>query len=201
MATFEDLKKPLAEIAPFGDVIFLVGPEAVKLRIVSTFLRTHSKVFEAMLGPSFSEDQNLTFHKPKEIDLPKDDAGALWIMFSVMHGRIYGVPDPLDPGMILRVSRMADKYDCGVSLKYPPTSWLQDDSSMEDHQRWQLMAAAYYFNNDKGFADKTRHFIYNFQGSYLDFTGVTAFLDSVVLLKFWGKCRIKFNAINADLEK
>jgi hypothetical protein len=200
MATFEDLKKPLAEIAPFGDVIFLAGPEAVRLRIVSTFLQTHSKVFEAMLGPSFSEGQNLSTRKPKEIELPEDDADALWIMFSVMYGRIYGVPDPLDPDMILRVSWMADKYDCGASLKYPLTSWMQDDCSMEDHQRWQLMAAAYYCNNEKGFAQKTRHFIYDYQGSYLDFAGVRAFLDSVALLKVCGKCQIKFKAIKADLE-
>jgi hypothetical protein len=76
MATPKGLEMSLAEIAPFGDVVFLVGPDKIKLQVVSGILRI-LKVFEAMLGSNFAEGQGHNCDSPKEIDLPEDDAKAL----------------------------------------------------------------------------------------------------------------------------
>jgi hypothetical protein len=51
---------PVADISPDGDVVLVVGPRNVRLRIHSQCLRCASKVFGAMFGPHWSEGQGLS---------------------------------------------------------------------------------------------------------------------------------------------
>jgi hypothetical protein len=46
---------PVPDISPDGDVVLVVGPRNVRLRIQSQCLRCASKVFGAMFGPTWSE--------------------------------------------------------------------------------------------------------------------------------------------------
>lgn len=57
----------VAEISPDGEIILVVGPQAVQLKVNSLFLRSASKVFGAMLGPNWSEGQALSKESPREI--------------------------------------------------------------------------------------------------------------------------------------
>ncbi|EPE26244.1 hypothetical protein GLAREA_02156 [Glarea lozoyensis ATCC 20868] len=181
----------LGQIAPFGDAVFLVGPDAVRLQVVSIFVRTHSKVFEAMLGTNFAEGQKSISNKTKTISLPEDDADALWIIFSAMHGRTSDIPDPLEPDMVLRVAYMADKYDCSQCLKYLIKSWMEVDDAKHrcrkcrapDQRHWKLMAAAYYFRNEEGFEALSNKWITEYTESYLAVTEYGGFLDPMVLVR------------------
>jgi hypothetical protein len=45
MTTLTDHAKAPPEIAALGDIVFLVGPDSVRLRVLSLLLRTFPKVF------------------------------------------------------------------------------------------------------------------------------------------------------------
>jgi hypothetical protein len=50
---------PVLDISPDGDVVLVVGPRNVRLRIQFQVLRCASKVFGAISGPTWSEGQGL----------------------------------------------------------------------------------------------------------------------------------------------
>jgi len=56
---------PTTSIAPSGDVVLVIGDEEWRMRVHSLILRTSSRVFDAMLGPSYSEGANLSSAAPK----------------------------------------------------------------------------------------------------------------------------------------
>jgi hypothetical protein len=124
MTKLTDPSTPPLEINTFGDTIVIIGPGAVRLRVISLLFRSVSKPFAATLDPAFLEGRTNDTGHPKEIALPEDDADAMGIVFNIIHGNPDRVADPLDVNMILRVSIMADKYDCVSSLKYSIESWL-----------------------------------------------------------------------------
>jgi hypothetical protein len=113
-----------ADIAPDGDIILLVGAEMKRLRAHSLVLKSASRVFNAMLGPRFSEGQKLDDKESTEIDMPEDDAEAMETMLNVIHGYNNAVYDSLDTSQILRVAITADKFDCKVALAFAIKVWL-----------------------------------------------------------------------------
>jgi hypothetical protein len=140
-----------------------------------------------MLGPNFSEGQVGDSDNAKTIPLPEDDADALCIIFCIMHGRTENIPDPLDPDMVLRVSCMADKYDCTLCMRYPIKSWMEVDDSITWDQRWKLLAAAYFFRNESGFKKHSNEFITGYNDTYVTFLTSEAFQDSIVVSRVCGK--------------
>jgi len=81
------------------------------MKVDSFIFCTSSRVFNVILGPSYSEGANLSSLAPKDIPLPNDDAKALEIIFNVIHYRMEAMDDPLDPSVVLRVAITADKYN------------------------------------------------------------------------------------------
>ncbi len=75
------------DIAPNGDVVFVVGPSKTRLRVYSLFVKTASPVLNAMLRPNFEEGQQLAKTGSAEIALPEDNAEAIETIFNVIHGR------------------------------------------------------------------------------------------------------------------
>lgn len=83
----------IVQIAADGDVILVVGPEQVKLRVYSLFLKAASKPFSAMLGPDWKEGHNmLDRDRPVELLLPEDNASALELICAIVHYRNDTVP-------------------------------------------------------------------------------------------------------------
>ena len=109
---------PVPDISPDGDVVLVVGPRNVRLRIQSQVLRCASKVFGAMFGPTWSEGQGLSKESPREVRLVEDDADALQIICRVIHHRNNDVPQSLTPKEVLQITIEADKYDLNIALKY-----------------------------------------------------------------------------------
>ena len=83
------------DIVPDGGVI-LVGAGLKRLKAYSLVLKSAPRVFSAMLGPRFSEDQSLEENESAEIDMPEDDAEAMEVMLNVIHGCDNAVHDSLD---------------------------------------------------------------------------------------------------------
>src|SRR5262249_24550771 len=85
----------ITDISPDGDVVLVVGPQNVRLRIHSQCLQCASNVFGAMFGPHWSEGQGLSKESPREVPLVEDDADALRIICCVIHHRNDDVPQSL----------------------------------------------------------------------------------------------------------
>jgi len=155
-------------IAPSGDVVLVIGDEERKMRVHSLILRTSSKVFDAMLGPSYSEGANLSSAAPKDISLPEDDAAALEIIFNVIHCRTDAIDDPLDPSLVLRVAIMADKYDFIEALKYAARDWMKCDAVRDAENLWRLAIASCWLRDDRGFENNTLALLCQYGGSYVN---------------------------------
>jgi hypothetical protein len=157
----------VVKIAADGDVILVVGPEKVKLRVLSLFLKAASKPFSAMFGPDWEEGHNmLDRDRPVELLLPEDNADALKVICAVIHHRNNEVPQTLAAGDVLGVAVTADKYDCVDALKFASGTWLLPGKN-EAGDLMLLTAAAYLFQNAQAFKEITRGLILNHAGPYL----------------------------------
>lgn len=123
-------------IAPDGDVVFVVGPAERRLRVHSLVVKTASAVLNAMLRPNFMEGQQLASTGSAEIALPDDDDKAMEIIFSVVHGRNDAVPKQLDPTQLLQVAIATDKYDCFLSLAFAIPVWLNVKEGPREDDFW-----------------------------------------------------------------
>ncbi|KAL2068131.1 hypothetical protein VTL71DRAFT_16229 [Oculimacula yallundae] len=156
----------IVNIAADGDVILVVGPEQVKLRVLSLFLKAASKPFSAMFGPEWKEGYNmLNRDGPVELLLPEDNADALKIICTVIHHQNDKVPQTLAAADILEVATAADKYDCVNALKFASRNWLLRGKK-EAGDLMLLTAAAYVFQDAQAFKETTRELILNHDGPY-----------------------------------
>lgn len=99
-------------IAAGGNVVFTVGPDGRRLRVFSLLVKTVLPVLNAMLGANFKEGHQLMQQDESDILLPEDDAEALEIIFTTVHGRNDRVPRRLSPELLLRIATAGDKYCC-----------------------------------------------------------------------------------------
>ena len=84
------------EIAEEGDVVLVVGPEKLKLRANSLFLKTASKPFSAMFGPEWKEGRSLFGRDgPVELPLPEEYGAALELICAIIHHKNNMVPQTL----------------------------------------------------------------------------------------------------------
>ncbi|KAK0118388.1 hypothetical protein ONS95_012677 [Cadophora gregata] len=121
----DDKSSTVVDIAANGDVILVVGPEMVKLRVLSLILKAASKPFSAMFGPDWNEGHDILGRdEPVEVLLPEDNADALNVICAVLHHQNNEVPETLAAGDVLRVAVAADKYDCVNALKFASGIWL-----------------------------------------------------------------------------
>ena len=154
-------------IAPDGDVILIVGPGKVRLRVHAHALKMASKVFSAMLGPHFREGQERQAAFLKQISIPDDDAEVMTTICNVIHHHNDLVPDVLSPKEVVKLAITADKYDCAVALKHAMAKWLELRDVKHPNELLCLMAAAYLFNNAKAFEETTRELIFNHRHCYI----------------------------------
>jgi hypothetical protein len=106
------------EIAPYGDLIVVVGPEEAKLHVRSIMLTAVSKPFSAMFGSDWKEGHDLfDSDGPAEILLPEYKTIVLKILCSIIHHQNKNIPQTLAAGDILAVAITADKYDCVHALR------------------------------------------------------------------------------------
>ncbi|KAF2821284.1 hypothetical protein CC86DRAFT_426506 [Ophiobolus disseminans] len=154
--TSDTLVSPESNIAPNGDVIFVVGPEPRKLRVHSAILRYASKYFENMFGPHFAEGQDLGQNSPKEISMPDDNATAN-----------NEVPSRLKPDVMFHIAVAADKFDCAVAIKPSNSLWLKPDGVEDIVGLGYLMAAAYILDDATAFSEITLAMAMRHNESYL----------------------------------
>ena len=160
---------PVLDISPDGDVVLVVGPQNVRLRIQSQVLRCASKVFGAMFGPTWSEGQGLSKEPPREVRLVEGDADALRIICCVIHHRNDDVPQSLPPMQVLQIAIVADKYDLSIALKFARAQWLKPREKPGREDMGYLLAVAFLFGGMDMFIAHTLALILQHTGSYLEF--------------------------------
>jgi hypothetical protein len=152
----------IVEIAANGNVILVVGPEKMKLRVYSLFLQATSRPFSAMFGPDWNKGYNM----PVELPLPEDNAVALKLICAIIHHCNEMVPQTLAARDVLGIAVTADKYDCISALKFAGGHWLQP-REFEAGDLMVLAAAAYLFQNAQAFKEITKTMILNHSSPYL----------------------------------
>ncbi|ORY11344.1 hypothetical protein BCR34DRAFT_624859 [Clohesyomyces aquaticus] len=150
-----------------GDVILVVGPDKRRLQVDSVFLKKASKYFAAMLGPNFSEGQNLGVGEPKEVSMPEDSSDALEIICNNVHLRLDAVPDHLNPIQVFDIATAADKFGCVVSLEHATALWLNPKDLTDILDLRHPMAAAYILDNAQAFSEITLRMMFCHKDSYL----------------------------------
>ena len=153
-------------IAFYGDLILVVGEKKTRLRVHSVCMKIASKVFDAMLGPHFSEGQPSNGNHPKEIPMPDDNATAMATICKVLHHRNDLLPDCLEPSDLPEIALVADKYDCVLALKYAMIQWLNFKEPVAFIDLGSLLIAAYVFDNSDAFRRVTQNLITGTYHSY-----------------------------------
>lgn len=154
------------EICANGDIVLVVGPQSVRMRVHSQCLRCASKVFTAMFGPHWSEGQDLSEDSPKEVTFEEDNAEALYAACCVIHHRNDLLPHALSPQEVLEIAITADKYDLGIALKHARTLWLQPTNRIDLEGTAYLMAAALLFDDPRSFRETSKALIFQHKGTY-----------------------------------
>ncbi|KAJ5365939.1 hypothetical protein N7517_008825 [Penicillium concentricum] len=158
---------PVVDIAPAGDIILVVGPEQLKLRVQSLFFKAASKLLCAIQGPNWKEGHDMTgAGLPVEILLPEEDATAMRCICAILHHQLTLVPKIMDAHDVLRVAVTAKKFGVVEALTFANEFWLCPlNKGASD--LIVLAAAATLFQNAKAFRDITKALVLNYGGSYL----------------------------------
>lgn len=166
---------PTIALAADGDVVLVVGPECRRLRVSSLFVKNASLVLKAMLGPNFKEGRQLTQLDEVEIPLPDDNAEALEIILTTIHGHNDKVPTTLSPQLLLQIAITVDKYDCHNSLAFVIRVWQESAYSAikpsNGKGMWALAMAALVLKLQPTFAKVTSTLTFAFNGPFLDLVG------------------------------
>jgi hypothetical protein len=154
-----------AEIVVDGDLVLVVGSGELKVLVHSLFLKAASKPFSAMLSPRWKEGRDMLEQDvPVELPLPDDNAEGLWLICAIIHHRNDLVPDVLEPGVVLEIAILADKYDFIEVLKFACEAWFRPRNNKDDIL---LIAAAYLLWNAQAFKELTKSMVLNHSGPYL----------------------------------
>ncbi|KAF9631654.1 putative btb poz domain-containing protein [Lasiodiplodia theobromae] len=149
------LDPPIIEIAPRGDVVFVLGGSEMKLKVSSEVMTLASPAFHAMFRPDrpWTEAQNLSEDQPKEVSLPDDHPEAMKLICEVLHHQhdAHKAEYP-EWKLVAHVSRLTNKYFLQKALSYASEQWLtyHVDRVRKNHytdaEAEELLATAYLFS-------------------------------------------------------
>lgn len=134
-----------------GDVTLIVGSkeEQVNLRVSKALLSFASKYFNALFSRNFSEGS--TAAHGQDMTFEGDQANAVTNLLTILHMRKEG-PQPMEPGDLVQLGIVADKYDCVKALRLTLDT-LFPQFSVYFHSRAvrELVVAAFLLDHAKLF--------------------------------------------------
>lgn len=149
------LDPPMIEIAPRGDVIFVLGGSNMKLKVSAEVMALASPAFHAMFRPDrpWTEAQNLSEDQPKEVPLPEDHPEAMELICEVLHHQhdAHKAEYP-EWKLVAHISRLTNKYFLQKALGYASEQWLTYyvGRARENHYKGseakELLATAYLYD-------------------------------------------------------
>ncbi|CAG7958013.1 unnamed protein product [Penicillium salamii] len=162
-----DTRDKIVNIDAAGDIILVVGPEKLRLRVRSLFLKAASKLSGTILGPDWKEGHDiLGTGLPVEIVLPEENATALRCICAILHHQIKLLPQIMAVNDVLRVAVTANKFGVVDALTFASQFWLYP-LNRGANDLIALAAAASLFKNAQAFRDITKALVLNYGDSYL----------------------------------
>lgn len=136
---------PLATemLCPDGDVVLVVGPQHVRMRVHSNALVLHpqSSVPCSLLNV-------VKRNPPREVQLEGDDAEVIRTICHILHRQNDQVPPILTPLQVLRMALASYKYHLTVALNYVIPHWLRnEEGGLSMIETGYLMIAAFLFDD------------------------------------------------------
>ncbi|KAK4690999.1 hypothetical protein P7C71_g5912, partial [Lecanoromycetidae sp. Uapishka_2] len=158
--------RPREDVDPEGDLVLLVGPDEVGIRVNSKVLSRASPVFAAMLGPRFAEGRALQYLAPAEfssIPLPEDDVDAMIRLCRAFHFKLSINEELVTFDFCLKLASLCDKYDASIALGSWSEVWMKPfrDSFNGDTSYFGGLYIARSFNNHRVFWLITRNIMCN----------------------------------------
>ena len=165
------------DLATNGDVVLVVGAKQFRIRVDSLFLKRHSKVFAALLGPNFHEGQDLNadVSSPKEIPLPDDNPNAMTAICATMYHAFDHIPRSPTTASVLTIIRHADKYDCYDVLTLPSqvNGWLKSDHLSQGKDLVNILGVSYLVRDQEAFTNASKALVSKYAGSFADLANDT----------------------------
>lgn len=126
---------------PDGDLILYVGQDlnTKKYQVCSKTLSRSSVVFKRMLYGPFLESRPMDGSE-WIVELPDDDAAAMAVLLSIIHGLFHLTPKTLPLKELYNLLTVTEKYDATDRLRPWAASWLK---AVKDQQEgpWLLGVA------------------------------------------------------------
>jgi hypothetical protein len=148
-------------IDPDGDVILQLAD--AKLQVSSKVLSVASKVWKAMFSPKYSEGQVHKEDQPRCIPHLDDDTQTMITLCLVLHHKGYWIAEHPDINKLVKLTVLADKYDCAEAVAYYGCTVLggltraMDASGLPNDQ---LLFPALFFDDQYTFERVTRMMVY-----------------------------------------
>lgn len=162
-----------AVVDPSGDVIFLVGKDAIKLRVSSHVLSPASPVFKAMFGPHFQEGQKIKASSETAVTiyLPDDDPTAVALACQILHHRIDNTLENPNLELLAKIATFADKYDCARSLRPSTHRWIQklQSGTKPAAGYMDLLVVSFLLDDPDLFQKLTSSMVLEYGGSFQQF--------------------------------
>lgn len=180
-----DTRDKIVNIDAAGDIILVVGPEKLRLRVKSIFLKAASKLPGTILGPDWKENHILVTGLPVEIILPEENAMALRCICAILHHQNRLLPQVMAVNDVLRIAVAANKFGVVDALTFASEFWLSPVNKGAS-DLIVLAAAASLFKNAQAFRDITKALVLNYGDSYLALLSedVRSILGDRVFCKF-----------------
>ncbi|ORY78651.1 senescence-associated protein-domain-containing protein [Protomyces lactucae-debilis] len=158
------------EIHPEGDVFLEVGKTdadayaSSRLQVSSALLKHHSRMFRAMLSPSFEEGTTLTANDQITVTLSDDDPASVELLCAVIHSRGDLVPLSVSLQEMKSIAQLADKWDSHGALVWIAELWMATlikEMSCETDEALQLLKIAKDFKLQNAFANVCKHIFFS----------------------------------------
>ena len=155
-----------------GDVILVVGEEALNIQVSSHVLGLASTVFKAMFKSNFQEGYriNVTKESPVSILLPEDDPAAVSLTCKILHHQIdHTLENPSLP-LLSKLANFCDKYDCIRSIRPLAHQWIQRHLSKMPLGKFEApLVLSYMFDDPELFSTVTAELVLKQNGSFEEY--------------------------------
>ncbi|KAM0433355.1 hypothetical protein ACHAPT_004232 [Fusarium lateritium] len=160
----------LDEVAPGGDVIFMLNKGRARVQVISAIMKKASPVFADMLGPKAEQENSLgaASGTPVKIPLSEDDATAFAWICRVLHRQADTSFWSPKPAKLVQVYNLAVKYKLFKGIKLSLRYWLdQQLDKVRFHELWSLSLACQRVHDASSFAAVTRRLMIGHPESFV----------------------------------
>lgn len=167
----EAIRDDPVNIVVEGDLVFIVGPHARRLKVHSLFLESCSCILKQIIS-SAKRSSVPSQTEILEIALPEDDEDAFEALCRHIH-QANASSLTITVGLAKKVALLAKKYKCIENFVYAADYWLRnlsEPASKSGRTYWSLVVTALVFKNAEWFRKYSFRLLNSYRDSFLAFT-------------------------------